>query len=72
LLLLWTQGDRIGRIFAQRAIVFFGHFWKSTKEAYNFWQLFSMMKAVYYFFTKIGFWVIWSQTHLVTLFVLQN
>jgi hypothetical protein len=41
------QGDQIGQIFAQWAIVFFGHFLKITEVAKNFVLLFPMLIVMY-------------------------
>jgi hypothetical protein len=63
------QGDQIGRIFTQWAIVYFGLL-LITEVALNFGQLFWYSNNFVLKVTKMSlatFWAIFSQTHLVTL-----
>jgi hypothetical protein len=39
-LLVYTQGDQIGRIFAQWIIVYFGHWFETSRRSAHFWATF--------------------------------
>jgi hypothetical protein len=67
------RGDQIGRIFALWALVYFGQFFKLQKNpklsATFFLSIYALHMYLYFYFAKTGratFWVIFSQTHLVT------
>jgi hypothetical protein len=66
------QGDQIGRIFAQWAIVCFGHFFgKLQKLPPILWFFFPRLRLCIYFDKNVlghmHFWAIFSPTHLITL-----
>jgi hypothetical protein len=71
---LCNQGDQIGRIFAQRAIGYYGQFFSENyRSGPHFLSTFSKSNDYVLILTKMGwatFWAIFSQTHLVTLVVL--
>jgi hypothetical protein len=60
------QGDKIGRVFADWAIVYFGLLFENYKSRPNYWATFFHGETC----EKTGWatvWAISSQTHLVTL-----
>jgi hypothetical protein len=64
------QGDQIGRIFANLAIVYKGQLSKIYKSSPKILATSSAEKSYVVILTKRGwamFWAIFSQTHLVTL-----
>jgi hypothetical protein len=64
------QGDQIGRIFAQGAIVFFGQFLQEQKSGPNFRAAFLYHKSCVSILQKMGLGYIlgvFSQTRLVAL-----
>jgi hypothetical protein len=64
------QGDKIVRIFAQRAIAYFRQFHKNYRGGPIFWDSFFRSIAYVLILTKIGwatFWGVFLQTHLVAL-----
>jgi hypothetical protein len=70
-----SQGDQIGRIFAQWAIVYIGQFLKNYRSSAKFWASFFLsIDYVFIFTKKMGWaasWAKFSQTHLVTDSVLM-
>jgi hypothetical protein len=71
----FDQGDQIGRIFAQWAIVYFGQWFENYIQSANFWATFFRDISYVLIFTKNGlatFWASFSQTHLVTLLLTQK
>jgi hypothetical protein len=81
----WQQGDRIGRIFAQPMIIFFGQLYENDKSSPNFRATFSTFKAKYaliltkmaglyfgQFFLKL-FWSLWLVgLHIPVVYVGQH
>jgi hypothetical protein len=51
-ILVFYQGDQIGRIFAQRAIVNFGHFFENYKIISHFWACFVLGETSVLILTK--------------------
>jgi hypothetical protein len=49
-----NQGGRIGRIFTDWAIVFYGHFLENYRSRPNFWSTFFHGSSYVVFFTKAG------------------
>jgi hypothetical protein len=43
----WLQGDQIGRIFAQWAIIYYGQFLENYRCSPHFWVTFSPFKAMH-------------------------
>jgi hypothetical protein len=64
----WSkQCDQIGPIFTYWVLVFFRQYFKSTEVGYNFGLLFSTVLIFSILTNWDTFWVIFSQTHRVTL-----
>jgi hypothetical protein len=66
----WLQGDQIGRIFTQWAIVYFGQWFENYRSSPNFLATFSRSTSYVLIFAKNDgaiFLATFSQTHLVTV-----
>jgi hypothetical protein len=67
-----NQVDHIGRIFASWVIVYFWKFLEDYRRSQHFWSAYFQGKGYMLILSTMGwvaFWVIFAQTHLVTLII---